>query len=165
MEVEGKAMQNGELSLQERFIEQMGLLAEDDDMPRISGRLWGLLLLEAGPFSFDELVDRLHVSRASVSTNVRFLEQRGFLERTGRPGERQVYVRMTEDPFKGLIETVLRRKRRWLVVTSRMLKELPEDAEQARGRLRTMQRFHEMIIDTLEDTIALWDEVRDAAAT
>lgn len=155
-------MDNEQLSVEERFIERMGLLAENDDMPRISGRLLGLLLLEAGPFSFDQLVERLQVSRASISTNVRFLEERGFLERTGRPGERQVYVRMTEDPFKGLVTAVLRRKRRWLEVAGRTLDELPPDAEGARGRLRTMQRFHEMIIETLEDIMARWEAMRDA---
>lgn len=155
-------MENEQLSVEERFIEQLGLLAEDDDMPRISGRLLGLLLLEPGPFSFDELVDRLQVSRGSISTNVRFLEDRGFLERTGRPGERQVYVRMTEDPFKGLVISVLRRKRRWLAVTGKTLDELPADAEEARARLQTMQRFHEMIIQTLEDIISRWEEMREA---
>jgi DNA-binding transcriptional regulator GbsR (MarR family) len=155
-------LENEQLSVEERFIERMGLLAENDDMPRISGRLLGLLLLEAGPFSFDQLVERLQVSRASISTNVRFLEDRGFLERTGRPGERQVYVRMTEDPFKGLVTAVLRRKRRWLEVAERTLDELPADAEGARGRLQTMKRFHEMIIETLEDITARWEAMRDA---
>ena len=154
-------MDNGQLSVQERFIEQMGLLAEDDGMPRISGRLLGLFLLEAGPFSFDDLVERLQVSRASISTNVRFLDQRGFVERTGRPGDRQVYVRMADDPFKALIEAVVRRKSRWVDVVSRTLDQLPDGAEEARGRLRKMLRLHEMIIEAMEGAIARWDEVRD----
>lgn len=154
--------ENEHLSVEERFIEQMGLLAEDDNMPRIAGRVLGLMLLEAGPFLFDEMVERLQVSRGSISTNVRFLEDRGFLERTGRPGERQVYIRMADDPFKGLVTAVLRRKRRWLAVTGKTLDQLPDDADEARSRLQSMQRFHEMIIETLEDIIARWEETQEA---
>lgn len=147
-----------DLSVSERFIEQLGLVAEDDYMPRTAGRMLGLLMLEEGPFSFDTLVERLQVSRASVSTNARFLEERGFIERTARPGERQVYLRMADEPFAGLVEAVLRQKRRWLDIARNALEDLPSDEEPARSRLTDMVRFHELVIDALESILTRWRE-------
>ena len=67
----------GDLSLhvaEERFIEAMGLAHEEDRLPRIAGRLIGLLILSPDPVRFDHLAERLRVSRASISTNTRLLE-------------------------------------------------------------------------------------------
>ena len=61
---------------------KMGLLCESDNLPRIAGRLFGLLILEDEAFSLRELADRLQVSRASVSTNARILTEMGLAERS-----------------------------------------------------------------------------------
>ncbi len=69
----------------QHFVERMGLMLEEDGMPRIAGRMFGYLLVHEGPFSLDELAERLQVSKASISTNARLLEQLGMLERISAP--------------------------------------------------------------------------------
>lgn len=150
-------METERLNPRDRFIERMGLCAEEEGLPRIGGRLMGLMMLEGGPFSFDELVDRLQVSRGSVSTNTRMLEARGVIERIGRPGERQLYYRVAEDPYHALVTTVLRRKRRMQEFIGEALEALSEEREEERERLGRMQRFHEILIRNLEATIEEWD--------
>ena len=59
------------------FIEQMGLAAEANGFSRIGGRLIAYLLIEDRPHSLDEIVERLQVSKASVSTNARLLLHTG----------------------------------------------------------------------------------------
>lgn len=88
------------------FVERMGLLTQADGLPRIAGRLMGLMVLDGGPLAFGELAERLQVSRGSISTNVRLLEGMGVLERVTRPGERGDYFRLTDDPYDRLIEGV-----------------------------------------------------------
>src|SRR5690554_5102322 len=78
----------------EDFVERMGLMMEADGMRRIAGRLYGFLLVHDEAYSLDELAERLKVSKASVSTNARFLEQVGILERMSTPGDRRDYYRM-----------------------------------------------------------------------
>ena len=56
------------------FIERMGLAFESDGLPRIAGRIFGLLLLSEDCRSLDELAAELKVSKGSVSTNARLLE-------------------------------------------------------------------------------------------
>jgi DNA-binding transcriptional regulator GbsR (MarR family) len=47
----------------EEFVERMGLVAEGDGLPRIAGRIMGLMVIEGGPLSFAELAQRrTHVS-------------------------------------------------------------------------------------------------------
>jgi DNA-binding transcriptional regulator GbsR (MarR family) len=70
----------------EQFIERVGLIAQVDGLPRIAGRIMGLLVIYGGPFSFAEIAKRLQVSRGSISTNRRLLENLGVIERVARPG-------------------------------------------------------------------------------
>jgi len=86
------------------FIEGMGLILQSDGMPRIAGRLMGLFVLHGGPFSFTDLADRLAVSRGSVSTNTRLLEDLGVIERVAMKGERQDFFRLAADPYAEIVE-------------------------------------------------------------
>jgi DNA-binding transcriptional regulator GbsR (MarR family) len=85
------------------FIEHMGLVAEADGLSRIAGRLFGALLLADAPRSLDDLAERLGVSKASVSTDIRRLRDRGVAERVGRPGDRRDYYQLAPDFFTRII--------------------------------------------------------------
>lgn len=91
------------------FIERMGIVLSDDGMPRIAGRIFGLLLVSPDEVSLDEIAWSLGVSKASVSSDTRRLEQRGLLERVSRPGDRRDYFRMRPDLLSNLMEYRLRR--------------------------------------------------------
>ena len=67
----------------------MGLALEADGLPRIAGRIFGLLLISEDALSLDKLASELRVSKASVSTNARMLEHRGVLEQVSRPADRR----------------------------------------------------------------------------
>lgn len=64
----------------QRFIEKLGLYYENYGIPRIGGRIIGLILTAEAPVSAEEIVRALSVSRSSVSTNIRLLQMAGFLE-------------------------------------------------------------------------------------
>ena len=48
------------------FVERMGLVTQADGLPRIAGRIMGLMIVHGGSFGFTELTERLSVSRASI---------------------------------------------------------------------------------------------------
>jgi DNA-binding transcriptional regulator GbsR (MarR family) len=81
------------------FIETMGLALESEGLPRIAGRIFGLLLVSAEARSLDELAAELQVSKASISTNARLLEHRGVLEQVSRPADRRDYYQIPHDLF------------------------------------------------------------------
>jgi DNA-binding transcriptional regulator GbsR (MarR family) len=93
----------------DRFIERFGLLWEEDGLPRISGRIFGLALITEEALSLDEIATRLGVSKASVSNDARLLEKMGFIERVSRPGDRRDYYQSTERSFERAIGERIRR--------------------------------------------------------
>ena len=93
----------------ERFVEKAGLLWENDGLPRIAGRIYGLILITEEPLSLDEIADSLGVSKASVSTDTRLLERMGFVERVSKPGDRKDYYQHTERSFERAIAERIRR--------------------------------------------------------
>lgn len=97
----------------ERFVERSGRLWEEDGLPRIAGRIFGLALLSERALSLDEMADTLGVSKASVSADTRLLQRIGFLERITKPGDRRDYYRCTERSFERAIAERVRRMRQY----------------------------------------------------
>ncbi|MFC5835420.1 GbsR/MarR family transcriptional regulator [Nonomuraea insulae] len=72
------------------YLERFGLFFEMAGGNRTAGRMFGWLLISEPPDqSITELAEVLQVSKASVSTVIRQLQQAGFVERVPAPGTRQ----------------------------------------------------------------------------
>src|SRR5688572_8190537 len=120
------------------FVEQLGLIGEADGLPRIAGRLLGLLVVYGGPLSFAEIAERLQISRGSVSTNTRLLEHLGVIERVARAGERQDYFSLAPDPYYRLMSRFADRARRSRAIVAKAQDSLPADWSDARKRLSNL---------------------------
>jgi DNA-binding transcriptional regulator GbsR (MarR family) len=128
-----------------QLVEQMGLISEEDGLPRIAGRIFGYLLLEPTERSLDEIADSLGVSRASVSTDARRLVQIGLLERRSRPGDRRDYYVIAAEGFRRVIEQRIRSMRRFheLLIAAR---ELPDMSPVVRDRIAQWDSAHEDVL-------------------
>lgn len=91
------------------FVDRLGMHAEADGLPRIAGRLFGILLLSPEPRCLDDLAAELGVSKASVSTDCRRLHERGIVERVARPGDRRDFYRLAPDFFAQIARQSARR--------------------------------------------------------
>lgn len=127
------------------FVEQLGLIGEADGLPRISGRILGLLVIYGGPLSFAEIAQRLQISRSSVSTNTRLLEHFGIIERVARPGDRQDYFSLAPDPYYRLMSGVAERKRRARALVDKTKDALPPHWSDARKRLASLSTFYGLV--------------------
>lgn len=125
----------------DEFVEQMGIFAQEDNLPRISGRIIGLFLAEDDVLGLRELAERLQVSRASVSTNVRQLAQLGFLERVARPGDRQDYYRLSPDRYQRLLASLMAKMKRSHEVIAGIAARLGPGRDDARRRLQEFAEF------------------------
>jgi len=76
------------------LISVIGEKAEKFGFSRIAGQLEGLLLFTREPMSLDEMAERLEVSKASVSTNIRLLERWKVVRKVYHRGERKNYYRI-----------------------------------------------------------------------
>ncbi len=144
------------------FIEQMGLTAERHGMPRIAGRLLGFLLLDGGTHSLDDLAERLQVSKASVSTNARVLENLQLVERRAVPGDRRDFYQIGENPGEHMFELARQRleeTRRLFDATS---DTLPEEMAAARGRIAAWSSFYAFLLDDLDRRVERWHDQQTA---
>jgi DNA-binding transcriptional regulator GbsR (MarR family) len=106
------------------FIDTAGEMTERYGLTRVAGQLKGLLLLSSGPLSLDDMAERLEVSKASVSTNIRLLERWKAVRRLFNRGDRKNYYELRGDLWEietEIITTIVKdemdrfadRMRRW----------------------------------------------------
>ena len=143
------------------FVERMGVALESDGLPRIAGRIFGLLLVSEDARSLDDLAAELRVSKGSVSTNARLLEQRGLLERVCRPADRRDYYSVRPDLF---IHTMAQRLTRWqrfheAIRAART--SLPIRSQQVRDRLEEYEQAYAFISQVIGEALTRWQGTRD----
>lgn len=146
------------------FVERMGLMLEAEGLPRTAGRLVGFLLVHPDPYSLDELAEQLQVSKASISTNARQLEEHRVLERISTPGDRRDYYRMKVDAWEGMLRSGLQKWSATRELLTATAAAIPEEMDASRARLIEAEQFHLLLIDGIERMLERWGR-RSAATT
>lgn len=91
----------------QRFIDGMGTYFETQGVPRIGGRLLGVLMIAHWPLTAEDLARILHVSRASISTNMRLLLSTAMVEKAFMPGSRHTHFVFSHEAMEHSITTRL----------------------------------------------------------
>lgn len=138
------------------FIERMGLNLEAEGLPRTAGRLIGFLLIHSEAYSLDELAEKLQVSKASISTNARQLEDHRILERISAPGDRRDYYRMKPDSWEGMLRAAQQKWSTTRELLTATAAALPEEMETGRARVIEAEQFHLLLIDGVERMLDRW---------
>jgi hypothetical protein len=152
----------------QEFIESVGIYFEHLEMPRIAGRILGLLLVAHRPLTLDDMAATLRVSRGSASTNIRLTVQAGVAELVGFPGDRHDYYRLADDAWehhmgRGIKLTIALRR-----IVEEGLAALDTGDDAARARLSDLHDFCDFSLGELDAMRARWREhhrARVAAAT
>ncbi|MBZ0128400.1 MAG: MarR family transcriptional regulator [Rhodobacteraceae bacterium] len=137
--------------IREDFIERIGVMVQGEGFPRIAGRVLATLVFDGERASFGDLAENLAVSRGSISSSVRLLEDREIIRRVAKPGDRQDYFEMSEDAFVNLIENSANRARRAGKEIATTLNRLPQSQSGAHARLATYADFYDEIAVALSD--------------
>jgi DNA-binding transcriptional regulator GbsR (MarR family) len=142
------------------FIETMGLVLESEGLPRIAGRIFGLLLVSEEARSLDDLAAELEVSKGSVSTNTRLLEERGVLERVSRPSDRRDYYRVTRDLFSHTMAQRLARWQRFHETIGAARTSLPIRSPEVLQRLEEYEKAYRYMSQVIREGLARWQASR-----
>ena len=87
------------------FVEEVGIVFEQTGLPRMTGRIFGWLLVAEPPHqNADQIGKALLASKGSISTTTRLLIQHGLLERFSMPGVRHDYFRLKVDALSHMVE-------------------------------------------------------------
>ncbi len=141
--------------VQRDVIEKIGVFYEGQGVPRIGGRIFGLMLMTQGPISADTIAQTLQVSRSSVSTNIRFLLIGRLVEKVSRPGDRCDYYVYSASAAE---QAILRH-----VQVNAPLRTLVDEAlkalggrDPAREQLEEMAELLELVDEYYEKLLAEW---------
>lgn len=140
----------------QQFIERSGIFFQSEGLPRIGGRIFGLLLLADQAVSIDSIAKELKVSKPSVSTNTRILERWGFLERVGQPGDRRTYYRVAPDLVHRTLLQRVERMRRFRSLFEEAQAHAPEGRNPLRQRLSKLVSAYEQSVEAMERVVAEW---------
>lgn len=118
------------------------MLFDSFGMSRMSGRIYAALLITGkDALSADELAQGLLTSRGSISTNVRILEQAGFVERFSKLGERRDSFRIIPEHWTHTAGQKTQQIRSLRESYQQGLEVLEQDASAARQRLEDALEF------------------------
>lgn len=154
---------HGDKTTLSKFVENMGLHFEEYGVPRIGGRILGLLLIASRPVSSEEMSDVLEVSRSSVSTNLRTLQMIGLADRLSLPGDRNDYYVFSDEGWEAILKIRLDR--------IESLREMAEDGMRgmldhhpARARLEEIATWTNMVEKAYEGMIEDWQSRKEELA-
>src|SRR3979490_2588603 len=98
--------------IEDRFINEWGLLANAWGVSPLLGRIHGLLLLVGRPMTAEEVCERLEISRASASVQLNAILGWGRARRMCRPGGRRQHYLAEPEPWTWFRRAVRVRKER-----------------------------------------------------
>jgi len=93
------------------FIRRWGEMAASWGISRTMAEIHALLYLAVEPLCSDDVMEKLAVSRGSVSMNLRELVNWGLIERVHRRGDRKEYFEAQKDVWQ-MFETISKERRR-----------------------------------------------------
>ena len=144
---------------QKHFIEDISLYFEQMGLPRMAGRVLGVLLICDPPVqSLTDLGEILQASKSSISTTTRLLTEMGLIERAASPVPRQVYFQFKPG---GWLVFIRQRLRLWASlhqIAEHGLKLLQDRDPELRDRL---QEAHDMFSVIEDELPALLERVEN----
>lgn len=144
----------------QRFIDGIGGYFTQYGLPRVAGRIMGLVMVADRPLTLDDMASALGVSRASISTNIRIIEAVGFVEQVNVPKDRRDYYQFSGNPWEGRLRAGIAQLHAIEPIARRGLAALQEEDELARSHIEDLLDFCEFLAEEERGTIQRWREYR-----
>ena len=145
------------------FVDRIGLFFEVTGGTRTMGRVYGWLLICDPPQqSLTALAETLAVSKASVSTGARQLQDSGMIERLPSP-TRQHHYRVTPGGFTTALNVQLSRMGMGIEAANFGLSILDNDLKEQRERLEDLRDFCQFSAEYYRDEfMQRWIDYRES---
>ena len=148
------------------YAEDFGLMFEGFGLPRMVGRVLGVLLISDPPeLSAEELAEALQASRGSISSSTRMLITMGLVQRRTKRGERRDYFWMKPGAWDELMRQQLEDLSRFRQMAERGLDIANSDGAAARHNLEEMREFYTYWEKAIPAVMEQWEEEKKKEAT
>ena len=142
---------------QKHFIEDISLYLEQMGVPRMAGRILGVLLIANPPEqSITDLVQILQASKSAVSTSTRLLSEMGLIERAPSALPRQIAFRFKPGGWLAFVRMQLKLMASLHQVAEQGLEMLKGEPPELRERL---QEAHNLFSRIEEEMPALLEHI------
>jgi DNA-binding transcriptional regulator GbsR (MarR family) len=138
-----------------RFIEGMGLYFESQGIPRIGGRMLGLLMIAHWPLSAEDLATILQISRGSVSTNLRLLLASGLVEKAPLPRVRTTHFVYSDSAMEHRIAAGVKSADAFKKLLQQAAEAVPA-RDPARHHIDDSMAWSDLLIEALQDATQRW---------
>ncbi|HVO44561.1 MAG TPA: ArsR family transcriptional regulator [Aggregatilineales bacterium] len=142
-------------AVNDSMLEGMGQLGDYFGYNKVMGKMFGALLLSPTPMSLDDLMNHLEVSKASVSMNMRMLENMGMVREVWVRGDRRKYYEAESDFWKILTNVFgsreLRDVNQALEVLEANIENLRQTAPSMTSDDQKLASFYVERIDQMKD--------------
>ncbi len=153
---------NGITKIEEmHFIEDTALFFERMGMPRMAGRILGVLLIADPPAqSITEIGEKLNASKSSVSIMARLLVENGLIERVASPVPRRDYYRFKEGGWILYMRQWLALMRELHKIAERGLALLEEKPEEMKERLLEAHDLFSLLEERMPELLEFLEKER-----
>jgi DNA-binding transcriptional regulator GbsR (MarR family) len=146
---------------QTHFIEEVGLMFELVGLPRMSGRIFGWLLISDPPQqSHGEFAEVLQASKGSISSMTRLLIQLGLIERISLPGDRRDYFQIKPHAWTQMNKQRIAQITAFRQLADRGLTLLKDSPPCLSSRLQEMRNFHSFWERELPELDRRWEQAQ-----
>ncbi len=142
-------------AVNDSMLEGLGQLADYFGYNKVLGKMYGALLLSPTPMSLDDMTEHLDVSKASVSMNMRMLENLGIVHEVWVRRDRRKYYEAESDFWKILTNVLgsreLRDVNQALEVIENNIADLGQAVPTMSSDEQTLATFYIQRIDQMKD--------------
>jgi len=146
-------------AVNDSMLDGLGKLADYFGYNKVLGKMYGALLLSPLPMSLDDLMAHLDISKASVSMNMRMLENIGLAQEVWVRGDRRKYYEAESDLWRALTNVLgsreLRDVNQALGVLETNIERLRKGADAMSDNERELAHFYVGRIDQMKDFFRL----------
>ena len=143
------------------FIAHWADMGSSWGVPRSVAEVHALLFIEGQPLCAEDIMERLRVSRGSVSTTLRTLADWGIVTRSRPRGERKEFFEAEQDVWNLLSLIVRARKRRELEPLLAALEDTRSVADGDDSADPAALKAHLARLDSMHDALRRLDRLSD----
>jgi len=149
---------NTELSkTQDMFLEKINQICREFGLNNIMAQLYAVLYFSDRPLSLNDMLERLRISKGSVSVNIRNLERYGAAKKVWMKGSRRDYYEAERDLSTLLMDRVKS-------MAKKRIDSISEMMNSARASLNTIQPQNAQDREEIETFKQRLERLRDLQA-
>ena len=154
-------LRNDLTSEQLDFVEQMGMVAEQDGRSRMAGRIAGFLLICDPPEqTAGSIREALGVSTGAVSTALRELRVRTLVEEVPKAGTRARYFRIRPGAWTDGTRRAVEGIRKLVKIAEAGMPLVEGDDRESTRRLKEMRDYYRFMAEALPELLDRWERNR-----